>query len=353
MGQATSTTLRYPSTGSQAAAAARLAARNQNGGSWHGVESDEGYDGNSTGNSWRSDSLRGPRDSELMTTPRVAVLESEVIRLTRLLDAYRWSHGDKSTERRTAGELGAPSDSTLSLCQAQDDLRRLQSRVCDVEAEKLELERELNKAATKHREELEKLQTVLQQQKKESSQKISELKNVETELNRTTAELKEQLDLERDKRQGLETKLLDTIEGRDELRQQLQEMDSSLSSLRERLELAEQSNRQLMAQLNFLTKTNDSLMEDIDDNNERMSRELSVCRQGKTDAELRCTELETRCDKLTETVGLLAERARTLKKNWRITELEEWIRIPVSARTWRRGGTTRWKQRMGDWIGVG
>jgi len=302
---------RYPSTGSQAAAAAGFSIRNQNGGSG-GIESDEGYDGNS--NSLRSDSLRGQWDAEA-TSARVAALESEVIRLTRLLDAYRWSHGsDKSTERRSTGELGAPPGYLdASLHQAQADLRRLQSRVSDMETEKLELERELNKATSKQRDELEKLQTKLQLQKNESNLKISELKDVEADFNRTTKELKEQLDFEKEKRQCLEKKLLDAVESRDEVRQQLQETGGSLSGLRERLEVSEQSNKQLVAQVNFLTKTNESLMEDIDDNNERMCEELTNCRQGRADAELRCTELQSRCEKLTETVGILAERARALE----------------------------------------
>ena len=331
------------SKGSQA----ELTTRSHNGGTAGGVESDEGYDGNSS--SLMSESLSGRRTSE-PTSGRVALLESEVVRLTRLLDAYRWSHGDaKSTERRGVGQLGAPPgnlgaptrylDASLqhlgarpgylgasprypgappgyldaNLQQAHADLRRLQSRVTDVESERLELERESNKATSKLRDDLEKLETKLQLQKNESNLKISEMKEIENDLNRTTRELKEQLEIEKDKRQSVERKLLDAVEVRDELRQQLQETSGSVSGLRDKLEMSEQSNKQLVAQVSFLTKTNDSLMEDIDDNNERMSEELSNCRHGKTAAELRCSELEAHCQKLTETIGLLAERARGLE----------------------------------------
>lgn len=142
----------------------------------------------------------------------------------------------------------------------------------------------MNKTKSRQRDEVDKLQARLQQQKTESTLRVSELKGVETDFNRTTKELREQLDLEKEKRQSLERKLLDAVEGRDELRQQLQETGGSLTGLREQLELAEQSNKQLMAQVNFLGKTNESLMEDIDDNNERMCEELNNCRQGRADA---------------------------------------------------------------------
>jgi len=229
-----------------------------------------------------------------------------VSRLTRLLDLYR------STSKATV--IDATRGTTSSLQQTQSaDLRRLQARVSELETDKLELERELNKTRNRQRDEMDKLQARLQQQKTESTLKVSELKNVETELNRWTSELREQLNVEREKRQSLERKLLDAVERRDELSQQLQETGNSLTGLRDKLEQAEQSKKQLMAQVNFLGKTNESLMEDIDDNNERMCAELNSCRQGKTDAELRCEELETRCQQLTETVGLLADRARALE----------------------------------------
>ena len=323
-----SSTSRYPSTGSEAAAAAAgLSYRSQSSGGG-GVDSDEGYDGNSNSmqsdslHGYRysvrnfSDSLHGYRDTE-PTTSRIGVLEREVTRLTRLLDAYRWSHGDNtSAERRSVVELAAPpAYLDVNLQQAQADVRRLQSRVNDVETEKLELERDLNRATNKLRDDVEKLQTELQQQKTESNHKISELKDIETGLKRTTAELREQLDFEKDKRQCLESELLDTAEGREKLRRQLQETDRVLSDLQDKLDAAEQSNKQLAAQVNFLTKTNESLMEDIDDNNERMSEELASCRQGRTAAERRVAELEAHCEKLTETVGLLAERARALEKS--------------------------------------
>ena len=312
---------RYPPTGSEAASAAGFFHRNQNGGVG-GVDSDEGYDGNS--NSLQSDSLRGYRDAE-PTTARITTLEMEVMRLTRLLDAYRWSHGENrsSTDGRGAGQsVAAAGYVDASLQQAQSDLRRLQSRVNDLETEKLELERELNKATSKLRDEVEKLQIELQLQKNESGHKIAELKDIETGLRRTTKELREQLEFERDKRQCLEKELLDTAEGREKLRQQLQETDRRSADLREKLDVAEQSNSQLVAQINFLTKTNESLMEDIDDNNERMSEELANCRQGRTAAEVRCNELEAQCEKLTETVGLLADRARALEKSLEEAERE-------------------------------
>jgi len=309
-----SSTSRYPPTGSEAAAAGGLSYRNQNGGGG-GVESDEGYDGNS--NSLQSDSLRGFRDIE-PTSTRIASLESEVIRLTRLLDAYRWSHGEnRSTEGRNSGELGTPPPGYIdvNLQQAHADIRRLQSRVSDMETEKFELERELRKTASRLQADVEKLQRELQLQKNESNLKISEMKDVETGLKRTTKELREHLDFEKEKRQCLEKELLDTVEEREKLRQQLQETDRGSSDLREKLELAEQSNKQLVAQVNFLGRTNESLMEDIDDTNEKMSEELANCRQGRTAAEERCGELEAHCQKLTETVGLLAERARALEKS--------------------------------------
>lgn len=313
-----SSTSRYQSTGSEAAVGDRLSHRNQNGG---GVESDEGYDANSS--SLKSDSMHGYgnsfhgyRDAE-PTTTRIAVLESEVIRLTRLLDAYRKSHGENQSLENQAsdGELGArPGYVDTSLQHAQSDVRRLQSRVNDVETEKLQLERNLHKATNKLRDDVEKLQSELQLQKNESSHTISELEVSAGGLRRTVKELREQLDVEKDKCQCLEKELLDIVEGREQLHQQLQESDRCLSSLRERMEMTEQSNNQLMAQVNFLTKTNESLMEDIDDNNEQMSEELASCRQGRTVAEARCSELEAQCQKLTETVGLLVEKSRALEK---------------------------------------
>jgi len=295
---------------------------NQNGGV-AGVESDEGYDGNS--NSFQSDSFRGYRDAE-PTTARITVLEQEVVRLTRLLDAYRWSHGEN---RLPAGGRGPIGDVTPSAChdtnllQAQNDVRRLQSRVNDLETEKLELERELNKTTSRLREEVERLQSGLQLQKNESHSRMSELRDVETGLRRTTKELREQVELEKEKRQCLEKELLDSAEGKERFQQQLQAKERSLADLREKMDLAEQTNKQLLAQVNFLTQSNESLMEDIDDNNERMSDELANCRQGRSAAESRCAELESHCEKLTETVGLLAERARALEKSLEETERKE------------------------------
>jgi len=298
---------RYPPTASEAAVAAGLY-RNQNGGG--GVlESDEGYNGNS--NSLQSDSLHGYRDTE-STAARIATLETEVIRLTRLLDAYRWSRA----ENRSSEGLGSPPGYLdANLQQTQADVRRLQARVNDLDTEKLELERELNKATNKLRDELEKSQTELQLQKNESNLNICELKDIETALKQTTKELREQLDFEKDKRQCLEKELLDTVAEREQLRRQLQEINDSLSDVREKLDQAQQFNKQLVAQVNYLTNTNESLMEDIDDNNERMSDELANCRQGRSAAEVRCNELEAHCEKLTETIGLLAERARALEKS--------------------------------------
>jgi len=163
------------------------------------------------------------------------------------------------------------------------------------------------------RDDVQKLETQLKLEKKDSSRKICELDVVETGLKRTVKELREQLEFEKDRRGCLEKELLDAIEGREQLRQQVVETDRNLSSLREKLESTEQSNGQLVAQVNFLTKTNESLMEDIDDNNERISEELASCRQGRNAAEQRCGELEAHCNKLTETVQLLAERARELE----------------------------------------
>jgi len=59
----------------------------------------------------------------------------------------------------------------------------------------------------------------------------------------------------------------------------------------ERLGQSEETNKQLVGQVNFLGKTNESLMEEIDDSNERMSAELATCRQGRDKAETRCTVL--------------------------------------------------------------
>ena len=321
VGVSPSSLSRYPTIGSEAAAVAGFLHRNQNGGVG-GVDSDEGYDGNS--NSLQSDSIHGNRDAE-PTTARINTLEMEVIRLTRLLDAYRWSHGENrsSTQDPGAGQSAtAAGYADAYLLQAQCDVHRLQSRVNDLETEKLELERELNKATSKLRDEVEKLQIELQLQKNESNHTIAELKDIETGQRRTERELREQLEFEKDKRQCLEKELLDTVEGRQKLRQQLQEADRSSADLREKLDVAEQSNGQLVAQVNFLTKTNESLMEDIDDSNERMSEELGNCRQGRRAAEERCNELEAHCEKLTETVGLLADRARSLEKSLEEAERE-------------------------------
>ena len=307
----------YRSTTSEpTAAAAGGLYRNVVGGSRGGVDSDEGYDGNS--NSLQSaDSVHRYRSGEAKTT-HVTELETEVARLRRLLDAYRWSQGGaRSPDGRTTGQSGAGPLGYLDshLLQAQSDIRRLQGRVNDVETEKLELERELNKTTSKLRGELEKVQTELQLQKNDSNHKAAELQMIETSLKRTVKEVTEQLDFEKDKRQCLEKELLDAVEAREEFRRLLHDTNHSLSSLQEKLDVAEQSNKQLMAQANFLTKTNESLMEDIDDVNERMSDELAKCRQGRSAAELRCQEVESQCERLTETVQVVAERARTLEKS--------------------------------------
>jgi len=63
----------------------------------------------------------------------------------------------------------------------------------------------------------------------------------------------------------------------------------------ERLGQSEETNKQLVGQVNFLGKTNESLMEEIDDSNERMSAELATCRQGRDKAETRCTVLPPVC----------------------------------------------------------
>jgi len=278
------------------------------------MESDEGFDANSTGNSLQSDSLHGYsssfhgyRDAEKSST-RTAALEAEVVRLTRLLDGYRRS----SEEQRSVGDVRAGRDTSL-LHAAQSDVRRLQSRVNDVETEKLQLERELNKTTNRLRDDVQKLETQLQLEKKGSSRKMSELDVAETSLKRTVNELREQVEFDKDRRECLEKELMDAVDGREQLRQKVSETDQDLLSLREKLDSAEQSNSQLVAQVTFLTKSNESLMEDIDDNNERMSEELKACRQARNCAEQRCTELEAHCNKLTETVQLLAERARELE----------------------------------------
>ena len=64
----------------------------------------------------------------------------------------------------------------------------------------------------------------------------------------------------------------------------------------ERLGQSEETNKQLVGQVNFLGKTNESLMEEIDDSNERMSAELATCRQGRDKAETRCTVLPPVCN---------------------------------------------------------
>jgi len=235
---------------SSEAAAAGLSHRNQDGGGG-GVESDEGYDGNS--NSLQSDSLHGYsnslhgyRDAEQSTT-RIAALEAEVVRLTRLLDGYRRS----TEEQRSVGEIRArPGHVETSLLQAQSDVRRLQARVNDVETEKLQLERDMNKTTSKLRDDVQKLQTELELEKNESGRKITELEVAETNLKRTVKDLREQLNFEKDKHECLEKELVDTVEGREQLYQQLQETDGKLSSLREELELCEESNKQLVAQVN-------------------------------------------------------------------------------------------------------
>jgi len=55
-----------------------------------------------------------------------------------------------------------------------------------------------------------------------------------------------------------------------------------------------------------------------------MCHKLNNCRQGRADAERRCEELEARCQQLTETVGLVADRARTLE-----TSVEEAEKVRV------------------------
>jgi len=141
------------------------------------------------------DNLHGNRNSD-ETATRVVALEAEVVRLTRLLDAYRWTHGNEHTssasssgaQRSVGGDATPHVDTTLR--QAQSDVRRLQSRVSDLEAEKLELQRESNKVTSRLRDELERLQAELQLHKNESSYKISELETVENGLERTAKELR-------------------------------------------------------------------------------------------------------------------------------------------------------------------
>jgi len=83
----------------------------------------------------------------------------------------------------------------------------------------------------------------------------------------------------------------------------------------ERLGQSEESNKQLEGQVNFLSKTNESLMKEIDDSNERMSAELASCRQGKEKAETRCTQLETDCQQLSDSVQLMSQRTRGLERS--------------------------------------
>jgi len=100
----------------------------------------------------------------------------------------------------------------------------------------------------------------------------------------------------------------------------------------ERLDQSEESNKQLEGQVNFLSKTNESLMKEIDDSNERMSAELASCRQGKEKAETRCTvlppachtrdkaearctQLETDCQQLSDSVQLMSQRTRGLERS--------------------------------------
>ena len=78
----------------------------------------------------------------------------------------------------------------------------------------------------------------------------------------------------------------------------------------ERLGQSEETNKQLVGQVNFLGKTNESLMEEIDDSNERMSAELATCRQGRDKAETRCTVLPPVCHVRTSRDTLYAARDR-------------------------------------------
>jgi len=70
--------------------------------------------------------------------------------------------------------------------------------------------------------------------KKELGRKMAELEVVEAGLRRSVTELGEQLEFERDKRECLEKELLDAVEEREQLRQQLENSQSQLASLAER-----------------------------------------------------------------------------------------------------------------------
>jgi len=100
-----------------------------------GAEVDEGYDASLQSDGGFSNGLHGNQRA------RVVVLESEIQRLTRLVDGYRAARSDeehsatRSVEMMRAGALQA----------AQSDVRRLQLRVSELETDKLQLQRDMNK----------------------------------------------------------------------------------------------------------------------------------------------------------------------------------------------------------------
>jgi len=99
-----------------------------------GVEVDEGYDALLQSDGF-SNGLHGNQRE------RVVVLESEIQRLTRLVDGYRAARSKEEHSVTRSGEMMRAGQ----LQAAQSDVRRLQSRVSELETDKLQLQRDMHK----------------------------------------------------------------------------------------------------------------------------------------------------------------------------------------------------------------
>lgn len=99
-----------------------------------------------------------------------------------------------------------------------------------------------------------------------------------------------------------------------ELLLRLEDKEQCIESWCNKSESWEHTKNNLTAQIEFLTRTNESLMDDIDDLNVRMSEELTSCRNAKALLEAKCVHVEAERDKLHETVNALAAKNKQLEK---------------------------------------
>jgi len=99
-----------------------------------------------------------------------------------------------------------------------------------------------------------------------------------------------------------------------EIKIKLEEKEHTVLSYMEQLSSWEQTKQKMTDQIAFLTKSNESLMDDIDDTNIRMSEELARCREAKAVIGAKCVQLEAECDSLRESLNEMITKNVQLEK---------------------------------------